>query len=416
MPEKFLHLVWNHCLFEVNSLQTVHQEPLLVIKKGKYNYGQGPDFREAVIQMGGVQWNGSIEIETYSQNWYLHHHNENPEFNNVILLVCYENNCNHKILNANGWEIPILELKPFVLREAVYKLEVLLQQEVPCKPFIAEFPAVLQKNLLIEKCIERLENKLSLYKDLDLEVLSWRMLWKSFGDPYHSELFLQVAENLPPTYFFDCAELLQKEALAFGVAGFLMGSIEDSYFQELQEAWNYLKIKYSLRELSPSFVNFKTRFHSYPHVLMAQLAAWFHEHGNKLLSPEYVYFENFGTLSTYWQNHVFWGKLSKAKVGMGKQKILKLLVNWYFPFHWHFSRLYQSENTEKILEQFFQTPKEDNQIVRKMEAWGWKIENGLESQGAIELYKKFCLEKRCLECHLGQWYLNQSSFQKLKAK
>ncbi len=406
MPEKFLHLVWNHLLFEFSNLQTTQNEVIKIIKKGKYNFGQGPDFQEAVIEIQQIQWNGSIEIETHSQNWYAHQHHKNPEFNNVILLVCYEHVQNQKIINANGWEIPILVLKPFIFQEVIYKLEILEQQEIPCKPFISQFPTALQKNLLIQKAMERLENKVSTYKSLDLEMISWKLLWKAFGDPYHSELFLEISEKLNPQYFFECTEILEKEAISFGIAGFLNGNYEDSYFQKLKELWNYLKVKYTLKEINPQFINFKTRFHSYPHILLAQLIAWLHEHGNLLLLPQKIYFENFGKVSEYWQNHTFFDKTSKVKIGIGKQKSLKLLVNWYFPFHWHYAKYYQKENTENFLEEFSETEKENLELIKKMENWGWKIENALESQGAIELYKKFCLERRCLECSLGQWYLN----------
>ncbi len=405
MPEKFLHLVWNHLLFEFSYLQSNQNEPIKIVNKGKYNFGQGPDFKEAVIEIQNIQWNGNIEIETHSQNWYEHKHHKNPEFNSVILLVCYEHDDKVKIINSNGWEIPVLVLKPFILQEVINKLEILLQQEIPCKPFIPHFPTALQKSLLTQKAMERLDNKVMVFKGLDLEMISWKLLWKAFGDPYHSDFFLEISEKLNPQYFFECTEILEKEAIAFGIAGFLNGIYEDSYFHKLKELWNYLKVKYSLTEINPQFVNFKTRFHSYPHILLVQLVAWFHEHGNLLLLPQKFYFENFGKPSNYWQNHTFFDRPSKVKIGIGKQKILKLLLNWYFPFHWHYAKYYQKENMEKFLEEFSETEKEDSQLIKKMENWGWKIENGLESQGVIELYKKFCLERRCLECGLGQWYL-----------
>lgn len=414
IPEKFLHLVWNHLIIDLSDLQTIHNEYVTIIKKGRYNFGQGPDFKDAVIQIGDIQWNGSVEIEINSKHWYLHQHHLNPEFSNVILLICYEHTENLKITNSKGWEIPILILKPWILKEAFFKLEILLQQEFPCKPFIHEFPKVLQKNLLTQKAIERLEDKVQEFKPLDLENVSWRMLWKAFGAPYHSELFLEISQILSSTYFFELTEKIQKEALVFGIAGFLNGQCKDEYFNELKEHWNFLKVKYSIQEVEPQFVNLKTRFYSYPHILMAQLVAWLHEHGNSLLHPDWHFFESWGEVSDYWKNHSFFGKLSKVKMGIGKQKMLKILLNWYFPYRWYYAKIYQPKEMEIFLEELARINKEENHLIRKMENWGWKIENGLESQGATQLYKKFCVEKRCLECALGQWYLKNEKEKPVK--
>lgn len=406
VTEKFLHLVWHYLLFEFSDLKTIQNEPIKIIKRGNYNLGQGPDFHQAVIEINGILWTGNIEIEIQSQNWYEHQHHINSEFNNVILLVCYEVNEKQIIFNSEGWEIPILVIKPYILQEVIQKLEILMQLEVPCKSFVCQYPIALQKNLLTQKALERLENKFSLFKGLDLEMISWKMLWKAFGAPYHSDLFLEISDQLHPNYFFECSEKIEKEALIYGIANFLNENYkEDGYFQRLKEIWAFLKIKYQLNEINPQLINYKTRFHSYPHVLIAQLIGWLHEHGNILLHPNLNHFRNWGTISDYWQNHIFFGKKANVKIKVGKQKCLKLLLNWYFPYHWYYTQHYQTTQIENLVEEFHQTEKEENHLIKKMEKWGWKIENGLESQGAIELYKNFCTKKRCLECNLGQWIL-----------
>ncbi len=407
MPEKFLHLVWNHLLFDSQNLLSIHNERIRILKKGCYNHGQGPDFKEAVINIDGIEWNGNIELETESHHWFLHQHHQNPEFNNVILLVCYEHT-SQEIVNSNGWEIPVLVLKPFIFQDATYKLEILLSQEVPCKPFIKDYPKVLQKNLFIQKAIERLEDKVSSFKNLDVEIISWQILWKAFGTPYHSNLFLEIAQQLSPSIFFSSDTLQEKEALVFGIAGFFNGNIDCPYFKELKALWNYLKQKYGLNEVSPKCVNFKTRTHSFPNLLIAQLVAWLHHYGNLLLFPKKEYFDNFGEISTYWKKNIFFNKPSKISYNVGKQKINKLLLNWYYPFRWYYIQYYEPELLEKLLEEYSITEKENNAIIKKLEKWGWSIENGLESQGATQLYKKYCIEKRCLDCAFGQWLLKNN--------
>ncbi len=408
MPEKFLHLLWNHLLFNTQNLKSSNQETIKILNKGKYNYGQGPDFQEALIEIDGIKWNGSIEIETNAQNWYYHQHHKNPQFNNVVLLVCYDDANEVKIINNNGWEIPILNLKPYFFQETLLKLEIILNHEIPCKSFINKYPLALQKSLLTQKAIERLEDKICNFKEYDMEIMSWRMLWKAFGDPYHSNLFLEISKTITPSLFFQNQNIEEKEALVFGVAGFFTGEEDCSYFSHIKSIWQYLKQKYSLNELNPQYCNFKTRFYSYPNILLAQIIGWLHFYGNKILNPQKEYFDDFGDVSSYWKKHIFWRKTSKTEIKIGKQKKYKLMLNWYFPFRWYYATRYAPQLCEKILDDFSKIIKEENNIIKKLEHWGWKIDNGLESQGGIQIYKKYCLEKRCLDCNLGQWIIKNN--------
>ena len=405
IPEKFLQLVWHHQLFHKSNLQSTENKPIQIINKGKYNFSSsGPDFTEAVINYEGMKWSGSIEIETNSNHWYLHEHDRNPAFNNVILLVCYEHHEN-KILNSNGLEVPVLVIKPYILADAIEKLEILMHQEVPCKFFLKDVPRYIQKETLTQQAIARLEQKVNYFKTDDIEQLSWKMLWKAFGAPYHTEIFVEISENITPDVFFACDQQVEKEALTFGGAGFLLGDYACSYFKQLKEIWNYLQSKYNLKEIALRPINFKTRYHSYPNVLMAQLVAWLHVHGNALLNPSEFHFENFGEISAYWKKHLFFEKPSKVQVNIGEQKLLKLLLNWYYPFRWYYCKRYEPEGVTNIIDSFTSTCKEINHIIQKMEKWGWKFENGMETQGATHLYKNFCVEKRCLECNIGRCFI-----------
>jgi len=417
IPEKFLHLVWYHLLFDTQNLKTTENEPLQIIKKGKYNIqGQGPDFTEAIVNIENIVWNGSIEIETHSKNWYLHQHHLNSEFNNVILLVVYEHDEKTIIKNNNGMLIPILVIKPKIFKDAIQKLEILTQYEFPCHSFLNHVPQYLQKITLTQLAIERLEEKVKFYFNEDLETMSWQMLWTAYGSPYHSNFFKEISEKITPKIFFECNEPIEKEALVFGVAGFLQGNRKCDYFNELKNYWNHFKVKYQLNELTLRYFNLKTRVHSYPHLLMAELVAWLHKNGNSLINPKIEHFENLGEVSFYWKEHIFFEQKSTVKTSFGKQKQLRLMLNWLFPFQWYYYKNYQSEKLSELIEEYSKSLKEENQIIRNMEKWGWKIHNGMETQGAIQLYKKYCLEKKCLDCNIGKWILNTNNEPKHREK
>ncbi|EJF09186.1 DUF2851 family protein, partial [Pontibacter sp. BAB1700] len=56
MKEEFLHYIWQHQYFGKTDLYTVEGEPVQVLRVGMYNTDAGPDFKEAIIRVGEVEW------------------------------------------------------------------------------------------------------------------------------------------------------------------------------------------------------------------------------------------------------------------------------------------------------------------------------------------------------------------------
>ena len=61
IKEDFLHFVWQHQYFNSKALRTTSGEPVAVIKPGVVNQLAGPDFKEALVDVNGIQWAGSVE-------------------------------------------------------------------------------------------------------------------------------------------------------------------------------------------------------------------------------------------------------------------------------------------------------------------------------------------------------------------
>ena len=86
--EQLLHYVWKHKLFPLSPLSTTDHRQVEVIDPGLHNRNAGPDFFNAKIKINGTLWVGNVEIHDKASDWYLHAHDKDERYDNVILHVC----------------------------------------------------------------------------------------------------------------------------------------------------------------------------------------------------------------------------------------------------------------------------------------------------------------------------------------
>src|SRR5688572_29905985 len=106
MKESVLQYVWQFRRYNASGLTTTTGLPITVIHPGKLNTDSGPDFLNAKIRIGDVEWRGHVEIHIRSSEWLQHGHHHDRKYDNVILHVVYEDDL------AGGLEknVPVLEL------------------------------------------------------------------------------------------------------------------------------------------------------------------------------------------------------------------------------------------------------------------------------------------------------------------
>lgn len=90
-PEAILQSVWQHQRLQRDQLKTAEGQPVRVLHPGFRSVEGGPDFRNAVVQIGDAPArSGDIEVDLRSNGWHAHGHDSNPAFRNVILHVIWE--------------------------------------------------------------------------------------------------------------------------------------------------------------------------------------------------------------------------------------------------------------------------------------------------------------------------------------
>ncbi len=112
MKEQQLHHLWKWRKLPVNGLQLTGGEVLVILDPGTLNGLSGPDFLNAHIRIGETCWVGHVELHVKSSDWYAHGHQEDPNYQNVILHVVWEHN--REVLAANGLPLPTLQVRDYV--------------------------------------------------------------------------------------------------------------------------------------------------------------------------------------------------------------------------------------------------------------------------------------------------------------
>ncbi len=90
-PERLLQAIWQHQRLRRDQLKTLDGQSLRLLHPGFANVEGGPDFRDALIQIGdAAPRSGDVEVDIRVAGWRAHGHDRNPAFRNVILHVVWE--------------------------------------------------------------------------------------------------------------------------------------------------------------------------------------------------------------------------------------------------------------------------------------------------------------------------------------
>ena len=152
-----------------------HQGDLIeIIEPGIRNTDAGPDFIMAKIKMNDQLWVGNAELHVKSSDWNLHHHVQDPSYNNVILHIVWKHD--EEIQNSLGQVIPCVELNELVNNQLLSKYEYLMLNQlwVPCANIITSIPSIIKQSWLSRLTAERLEQKSKMVLDaLDQNNRDW---------------------------------------------------------------------------------------------------------------------------------------------------------------------------------------------------------------------------------------------------
>ncbi|MDD5687138.1 MAG: DUF2851 family protein [Elusimicrobia bacterium] len=115
VTEKLVKMIWFDQKIERRGLKTIAGKNIVIVSPGEWNFDEGPDFKNAKINIDGQEITGDIEVDIYSLYWKKHNHYKNKNFNNVILHVfLWQSSKLSKTLTQNKGAVPSLELIDYV--------------------------------------------------------------------------------------------------------------------------------------------------------------------------------------------------------------------------------------------------------------------------------------------------------------
>lgn len=419
MQERLLQFIWQEKYFNTADLFTVTGERLVIQEGGIYNTNQGPDFINARISLDGTGWAGNIELHIKSSHWYLHRHQADPNYRNIILHVVWEDDAPElsRIL-------PTLVLQHRV-PSIMLKLYADLMQQGPviaCQHLLHNVPPEVWVHWKKDLLHQRLQRKANMVLDLlkeaqnHWEECTWWWLARHFGGPVNAAFFEQLARSISTKLLARHRnQVIRLEALLLGQANLLSESNSDPYVQLLQREFQYLAGKYSLPKIHGQAQKLRMRPAAFPEVRLAQLAMLLHRSGQ--LHRHIIEISNLRelqalldiTANDFWHYHYTLEDATPFQPKhIGQELVQQLIINGFVPLVFAAGlRQQQPWMQLRAISWLEQVSTEQNSLLRTWHRAGITMANAAESQALTELNKCYCSAKRCLDCEIGKFLLNR---------
>ena len=413
-----------------SPLSARHQgKPVEVIDPGLHNRNAGPDFFNAKVKIDGTLWVGNVEIHDKASDWYVHRHDKDERYDNVVLHVCGCVDTEAKNSKGEALTQMALDIPDKVMKN--YRELLSVDQYPPCYQIIPSLTSLTVHAWMNALQTERLEQKTNAIEDRvrrcngDWENAYFVTTARNFGFGVNGEAFEEWAFHIPlQAVGHHRDDILQIEAIFMGQAGLLelntiperyqKDALNDGYFAKLRNEYKYLAHKFNLTPMDYRQWRFlRLRPQNFPHIRISQLAHLYYQRKAGLsqlveaASVEDAKKVLATAVTPYWETHYTFGSTSvRNDKNLSPFSLNLLCINTVVPILFAYGR---HRGEEKYCDRAFdfleQLRPENNYIIRLWQQCGLVVDNAGDSQALIQLKKEYCDKKECLRCRFGYEYL-----------
>ena len=407
MKEEYLHYLWKMKRIPFHLMHLQDGSLFRVISSGLHNENNdGPDFYDARIEIDGLIWVGPVELHVKSSDWYLHKHQFDSAYDNVILHVVYEDN---QPVYQNDRLIPSLELKSIIDPihfSNYFKLKNGFKNLLTCSPHLHSINEIYISSTIDRALVSRMERKLADIIQMGIneqsEVL-YRLIAKAFGSKVNQLPFEELTIRLPYSLLRQLNKRKRKLAIEYASGLFHPNRISE-FLNEERNLRDIASLNIgSVNNKSWKFAGVRPT--GFPTIRIQQFSAFMNYFNIDEISIEVSpnellnLIENaIAKVNSQLTSHL---KISKA---LGEL----IIINAFVPFLiWLAKSIERPDITQSGIELLRLLSPESNAIVLSWKRYGIIPKNAQESQGLIELYNEHCLKKKCLSCGVGNKILNR---------
>ncbi|WP_298425413.1 DUF2851 family protein [uncultured Kordia sp.] len=418
VKEDFLYYLWKFSKLQLQKLQTTDGDTIQIVNLGIHNTHAGPDFFNARIRIGNQLWAGNVEMHVNASDWFVHHHEKDKNYDNVILHVVWNHDI--EIHRKDNSVIPTLLLKKYAALAQVNNYINLVNTPKKWINCETDFPVLKEfqfSNWIERLYVERLARKASEIEQLvvkmkhDWEAILFQLLAKGFGLKLNSEAFFEASQTIDFSIIRKLSSnQITLEAFLFGSFGLLSQEVtQEVYHTNLQNEFEYIANKFNYKRSKHLQIQFfRTRPANFPTIRVSQLAMLYHQETSlfskliKSTSISEMYTILQVATSEFWETHYTFEKSSPSRKKIVSKKFIDvLLINAIIPLKYSYEKYLGKSPIESILAFLKTVEPEKNTIIQKFAEKEIIIENALQTQALLELKKNYCDKQKCLECAVG---------------
>lgn len=421
LTEKHIHIIWNEfCLGKTFS--SLQNQQISIINTGQWNLEAGPDFKDAEILIDKQKYYGKIELHLSPELWYTHGHHWNPQYDDIILHVVWQNPNKLAIPSS----IPIIELEPLMKEKlaAAQKYDDYPRgKKIPYDKMSHQIKNLNNDNLKIifqaaglSKILKKSHQLKKQILTVGLEQTFYQNFLEIMGYKNNRQQFLELAQAATIEKLSALDDNQQRQALLWGISN-LLPQILPSYeinkelkneIEQLWQLWWKLRqgdeplIKWSRQAQRP--VNSPERRLIAAHIFFAKFNYDIHSIiktiKELILEPkrhkEFIELLNEKSL---WQNFYNFIKKTKKPLNLlGKSRCDDLLINLFIPFIIALEDDKNLASRTSLINSLLQIPKLQDNIKLSLASnlffippkrKDYVITNAIEQQGLLQLFNDY---------------------------